>query len=281
MITTTLASPLAAILANPGAVPLTIGSAAATELGITALDYLEGASTDDDVRALILYAARHDETAPARDALVAVLLDASGTLRRALMQLARAEIMNADWGGGRETAGLTTDPDVAAVPRRQALAERLMAERARRLRPQVFVVIAAILADGGEATAVPTRFLERNWIDLRDALVQRVRSDALHREQIARWLATRPPAVRGWLAPIDVALIDVATQAILHTPERAPLAPFCGEDRVAEGVRTAVTFRGEPARARLGKYLARLTPGTEWYETIRAMMVPPPTPWKL
>ena len=281
MITITLATPLAAILDDAGRVPLTIGSAAATELGIAALEYLEGAPTEGEVRALVAYAARHDETAPARDALVAVLLNASGTLNPSLAQLARAEIMGTDWGRGRETAGLISDPAVGAVPRRQALAERLLAERARRLRPRMHGVVLAILAEGGETATVPSCFLERNWIDLRDALVQRVRSDPMHREAIARWLATRHPAVRKWLSPIDEALIDVATQAILHTPERAPLVPFCGEERVAEGVRSAVTFRGEPARARLGKYLARLTPGTAWYETIKGMMVPPSKPWTL
>ena len=281
MITITLATPLAAILDDASRVPLTIGSAAATELGIAALEYLEGAPTEDEVRALVAYAARHDETAPARDALVAVLLNASGTLNPSLAQQARADVMRTDWGRGRETAGLTSDPEVGAVPRRHALAERLLAERARRLRPRMHGVVLAILAAGGETTAVPSCFLERNWIDLRDALVQRVRSDPMHREAIARWLATRHPAVRKWLSPIDEALIDVATQAILHTPERAPLVPFCGEERVAEGVRSAVTFRGEPARARLGKYLARLTPGTAWYETIKGMMVPPSKPWTL
>jgi hypothetical protein len=74
------------------------------------------------------------------------------------------------------------------------------------------------------------------------------------------------------------ALIDVATQSILDTPQRAPLIPYCGEDRVADRVRTAVRFRGEPARERLSAYLARLTPGTEWYETIRSMMDRPSTP---
>ena len=281
MITITLATPLAAILADARAVPLTLGAAAATELGLAALEYLESAPNENDIHSLVAYAARHDETAPARDALVGVLLNASGTLNPIVAQRARDEIMRTDWGRGRESAGLTNDPDINAVPRRQALTERLLAERARRLRPQVFTVIAAILGAGGERTPVPTWFLERNWIDLRDALTQRVRSDPMQREATARWLSARHPAVRKWLAPIEEALIDVATQAILQTPERAPLAPFCGHERVAEGVRSAVTFRGEPARARLGKYLARLTPGTEWYEIIKEMMVPPKTPWKL
>ena len=150
-----------------------------------------------------------------------------------------------------------------------------MAERARRLRPRMNAVITAILAPGGEATPVPTCFLERNWLDLREALAKRVHSEPVHREAIARWVAVRNPAVRTWLAPIEEALIEVATQAILQTPERAPLAPYCGEERVAAGVRSAVTFRGEPARARLGRYLVRLTPGTPWYETIRQITLPP------
>jgi hypothetical protein len=87
--------------------------------------------------------------------------------------------------------------------------------------------------------------------------------------------------VRDRLHPVEDALVDVVTQAILHTPERAPLAPYFGDERVAEGVRSAVTFRGAPARARLGNYLARLSPGTAWYETIREMTVPPPKPWAL
>ena len=281
MISTVLTTPLAAILAEPRRVPLTIGQAAATELGLAALEHLEGAPLDEEVRSLVAYAARHDESGPARDALVGVLLNTSGTLPTGLAELARSEIMRADWGRGRESAGLMESPDVNAVPRRQALTERLLAERARRLRPRMQLVVAAILAEGGESTVVPSWFLERNWLDLRDTLVQRVRSEPMHRERIARWLAGRHPAVRAWLHPIEDALVDVTTQAILHTPERAPLKPFCGDDRVAEGVRTAVTFRGEPARVRLGNYLARLTPGTEWYDTIREMMVPPPSPWTL
>ncbi|MEP7002393.1 MAG: hypothetical protein ABI969_18025, partial [bacterium] len=246
-----------------------------------ALEYLEGAPSESDVQSLVTYAARHDENAPARDALVGVLLNTSGTLHADVAYCAREEIMRAEWGRGRETAGLTTDPDVSAVPRRRSLTERLLAERARRLRPRMHEFIAEILVGGNEARAVPPFFLERNWVDLREALTQRVKSDPSRREEIALWLAARPGAVRAWLQPIEDALIDVATQAILHTPERAPLAPFCGDERVAEGVRSAVTFRGEPARERLGKYLARLTPGTVWYETIEAMMEPPTTPWSV
>jgi hypothetical protein len=281
MITITLTTPLPAILADAGRTPLTLGSEAATELGLVALEYLEGAPSESDVYSLVTYAARHDESAPARDALVGVLLNASGTLNAAVAHYAREVIMIAEWGQGRETAGLTTDPDVSAVPRRRSLTERLLAERARRLRPRMHEFIAGILAGGNESCAVPRYFLERNWVDLREALTQRVKSDPSRREEIALWLAARPAAVRAWLQPIEDALIDVATQAILHTPERAPLAPFCGDDRVADGVRTAVIFRGEPARERLGKYLARLTPGTVWYETIEAMMVPPTTPWSI
>lgn len=258
-----------------------MGREAGTELGLAALEHLEGMPTENDVRSLVAYAARHDETAPARDALLAVLLNASGTLTATLAEQARGEIRRADWGSGRESAGLTVDPDLGAVPRRQALAERLLAERARRLRPRMHVVVAAIVAQGAEAAAVPSWFLDRNWIDLRDTLVQRVRNEPMHREGIARWFAARHPAVRARLQPVEEALIDAATQAILHVPERAPLAPYFGDDRVAEGVRAAVTFRGEPARGRLAKYLARLTPGTAWYETIHAIMVPPPTPWAL
>ncbi|MDB4886958.1 MAG: hypothetical protein JWN79_2396 [Gemmatimonadetes bacterium] len=281
MISTTLSTPLAAILADADQVPLTLGREAATELGLVALEYLEGTPSERDVRSLVRYAARHDEAAPARDALVGVLLNASGTLDAGLAQRAREEIMRADWGGGRETPALTTNPEVSAVPRRQALTERLMAERARRLRPRMHAVVVAILAQGAEAPAIPTWFLERNWIDLRDALVQRVRIEPMHRESIARWVAAQPPAVRDRLHAVEDALVDVVTQAILHTPERAPLAPYFGDERVAEGVRSAVTFRGAPARARLGNYLARLSPGTAWYETIREMTVPPPKPWAL
>ena len=95
---------------------------------------------------------------------------------------------------------------------------------------------------------------ELSAVDLRDALVQRVRNEPMHRDVIARWHAAQHPAVRAWLQPIEDALVDVATQSILDTPQRAPLAPYCGENRVAERVRTAVTFRGEPARARLSAF---------------------------
>lgn len=281
MISTTLSTPLAAILADAGQVPLTLGREAATELGLVALEFMEGSPTDADVRSLAAYAARHDESAPARDALVGVLLNASGTLDDRLARLAHAEVMQADWGSGREAPGLATNPEVAAVPRRQALAERLLAERARRLRPRMHAVVVAILAQGAGAAAIPTWFLDRNWVDLRDALVQRVRIEPMHREQIARWVAAQPAEVRARLHAVEDTLVDVVTQAILHTPERAPLAPYFGDERVVDGVRNAVTFRGEPARARLGIYLARLTPGTPWYDTIRAMTVPPPRPWEL
>ncbi len=281
MISTTLSTPLAAILADARSVPLALGAEAGTELGLAALEYLEGTPTESDVRSLVAYAARHDETAPARDALVAVLLNASGTLRRDLAQLARAEIRSADWGRGREAAALTVDPTISAVPRRHALAERLLAERARRLRPRMYALVAAILAGSVNDAIVPVWFLERNWIDLRDALAQRVRNDPTHRERIARWVAGQPAPVSARLHAVEDALVDVVTQAILHTPERAPLAPYFGDDRVAEGVRSAVTFRGAPARGRLATYLARLTPGTAWYETIRAMTVPPTVPWAL
>jgi hypothetical protein len=269
---------LTAVLADPDGAPLTLGQETATELGIAALEYLEGNPSDDGVRSLVAYAARHDETSPARDALVGVLLNASETLPAPVAQRARAEITRADWGHGRETAGLVHDPDVRAVPRRQALAERLLAERARRLRPRMHVVVTTILARGADAGPVPSWFLERNWVDLRDVLVQRIRSDPLRREAITGWYRAQHPAVRRWLRPIEDALIEVATQAILQTPHRAPLAPYGGEDRVAERVRTAVGFRGEPARLRLSAYLARLTPGTEWYETIREIMDPASAP---
>src|SRR5688500_19734688 len=125
---------LTAVLSDPEGTPLTIGRETATELGIAALEHLEGSPSDDDLRALVIYASRHDETSPARDALVGVLLNASDTLPAAVVQRAREEIMRADWGSGRETVGLQRDPDVRAVPRRQALSERLLAARARRLR---------------------------------------------------------------------------------------------------------------------------------------------------
>ena len=264
--------PLAAVLSDPERTPLLVGRETATELGIAALEHLEGSPSDDDVRALVIFASRHDEASPARDALVGVLLNASGTLPAPVAQRARAEIMRADWGSGRETVGLQCDPDVRAVPRRQALAERLLAERARRLRPRMHAVVTDILARGADAGGVPPWFLERNWADLRDTLVQRIRSDPGHREAITRWFRAQHPAVRAWLQSIEDTLIDVATQSILDTPQRAPLEPYCGENRVAERVKTAVTFRGEPARARLSAYLERLTPGTEWYETIRSIM---------
>ena len=269
---------LTAVLADPERTPLTVGQETATELGLAALEHLEGAPSDDDLRCLVVYAARHDEAAPARDALVVVLLNASETLPASLAQRARAEIMRGDWGSGRETPGLLFDPHVDAVPRRQALAERLLAERARRLRPRMHGVVAAILARGADAGSVPSWFLERNWLDLRDALVQRIRSEPMHREAITAWYRRQHPAVRKWLRPIADTLVEVTSQEILQTPQRAPLAPYCGEDRVIERVRTAVTFRGDPARARLSTYLARLTPGTEWYETIQAIVHPAPNP---
>lgn len=281
VIITALRTSLAAVLADFERAPLTVGREAAAELGLAALEHLEGNPSDDDIRGLVGYAARHDESSPARDAILGVLLNASGTLHPETANLARSEIMRADWGPGRETAGLLRDPDFRAVPRRHALTERLLAERARRLRPRMHAVVSAILAEGAAAGRIPSWFLERNWLDLRETLIQRVRSDPLKREVIAQWVAAQVPEVRAWLAPVEDTLVDVATQAILHNPERAPLAPFCGDDRVAEGVRSAVTFRGEPARARLLKYLARLTPGTAWYETIQAMTIPPAKPWVL
>lgn len=269
-------SPLLAILADPQGVALTIGREAATELGIAALEHLEGDPAPRDVQALVAYAARHDESAPARDALVAVLLNASGTLRAPLATHARSEIQGTDWGPGRESAALNDNPEVSAVPRRQALAERMLAERARRLRPRMHAVIAEILQHGEDTPPVPTWFLERNWVDLRDALVQRVRNEPMHRDVIARWHAAQHPAVRAWLQPIEDMLIDVTSQAILQAPHRAPLAPYCGAHLVAERVRTAVNYRGEYARIRLAGYLARLTPGTPWYEEIREIVERPP-----
>jgi len=269
---------LTAVLSDPERTPLLVGRETANELGIAALEHLEGSPSDDDLRALVIYASRHDETSPARDALVGVLLNASDTLPAPVAQRARAEIMRADWGSGRETVGLQRDPDIRAVPRRQALAERLLAERARRRRPRMHAVVTDILARGADAGGVPRWFLERNWTDLRDTLVQRIRSEPVHRESITGWFRAQHPAVRTWLQPIEDTLIDVATQSILDTPQRAPLEPYCGEHRVAERVRTAVGFRGEPARVRLSAYLARLTPGTEWHETIRSIMDPPSEP---
>ncbi|MBA3890515.1 MAG: hypothetical protein H0X64_08285 [Gemmatimonadaceae bacterium] len=265
-------SPLLAILADPHGVAPTIGREAATEIGIAALEHLEGDPDPRDVQALVAYAARHDESAPARDALVAVLLNASGTIRRPVADHARSEIQGTDWGPGRESAALNANPEVTAVPRRQALSERMLAERARRLRPRMHAVIAEILAHGEDTPPVPSWFLERNWVDLRDALVQRVRAEPMHRDAIARWHAAQHPAVRAWLQPIPDMLVEVTAQAILQTPHRAPLAPYCGGDLVAERVRTAVNYRGDYARIRLAGYLARLTTGTEWYETIRGIV---------
>ena len=87
--------------------------------------------------------------------------------------------------------------------------------------------------------------------------------------------ATLPDGVADRLRAIEETLVDVVTQAILHTPERAPLAPYCGEQRIVETIRTAVAFRGEPQRARLARYLARLAPGTAWYATVRALTTGP------
>ena len=176
MISINPSTPLEAILADQHHVPRIIGREAAMELGLAALEYLETHPDTNAVQSLSAYAARHDENSPARDALVGVLLNASETLSAELSEFARAEIMRTDWGSGRESAGLTNNPDVAAVPRRHALAERLMAERARRIRPRMHAVVANILERGGEAERIPAYFLERNWIDLRDALTQRVRS---------------------------------------------------------------------------------------------------------
>jgi hypothetical protein len=270
--TSRLTTVLSTILADPQGARLTGGLAAAMELGLDALEHLEGAPAEQDVRALVAYAARHAEPDPARDALLAVLLNASGTLVPPLAAVAREEVRRADWGKGRESAGLVADPAVAAVPRRRALAERLMAERARRLRPEMNALVAQIVVRGVDAGPVPRHFLERNWMELRDTLVQRVRNEPMHREQIAAWVAARPAELQAHFAPVADALVDAAVQAILHTPQRAPLRPYCGDDRVAAGVRTAVTFRGDPARARLTGYLARLTPGTAWHETIRGIV---------
>jgi hypothetical protein len=135
-------------------------------------------------------------------------------------------------------------------------------------------VIANILETGDGAESIPTWFLARNWIDLRDALTQRARSEPVHRHMITRWLESRPESVRARFKPIEDALIDVTTQAILDNPESAPLEPYLGHDVVAERVRRATTFRGAPARTRLAKYLARLTPGTSWHETIRSIAQP-------
>jgi hypothetical protein len=274
MISTNPFTPLEHILADPQRVPLIIGREAAMELGLAVLEYLETTPDTNAVRGLTAYAARHDENSPARDALVGVLLNASETLTPELAQFARAEFMQANWGTGREAAALANNPSVCAVPRRQAFSERLLAERARRIRPRMHAVVADILDHGEDAAPIPTWFLARNWLDLRDALTQRVRHEPMHREHIARWFTSRPPELRVRFKPIEDALIDVATQAILHEPETAPLAPFLGDAIVAERVRSATNFRGPPARARLAKYLARLTPGTAWYDTIRSFVTP-------
>ncbi len=273
MLSITPSTPLADVLANQQTVRLLIGREAATELGLATLEYLETSPvSDEQLGNLASFAARHDENSPARDAIVVILLNASGTLAASLAARARAALMKADWGSGREAAGLSGAPEVNAVPRRQALGERLLAERARRIRPRMHAVVAQILDVGDKADAIPSWFLARNWIDLRDALTQRVRSDPTHRVQIAQWLQSRPAEVRAQFAPTEEALIDVATQAILHNPETAPLAPYVAADVVAERVRRATAFRGAPARTRLGSYLARLAPNTPWCDTIREMV---------
>ena len=263
---------LSLVLSDPVGAPLTIGREAATELGLAALEHLEGAASAADARSLATYASRHEESAPARDALVGVLLNASGTLGGALASAARDAVIGADWGPGRESPALRSDPQVGAVPRRQALTERLLAERARRIRPRMHAFVTSILAQGAEAGAVPSWFLERNWLDLRDTLIQRGRNEPLRREAIAEWLAGQPSTVRARLHAVEEALIDIATHEILQVPQRAPLAPYCGTATVAERVRTAVGYRGDPARVRLAGYLERLPPGTPWYETIREIV---------
>jgi hypothetical protein len=270
-----LAPRLAAVLADPEGTPLTIGREAGPELGLAALEHLETVPRPGDVEALVRYAARHDESAPVRDALVAVLLNSSGTLPEPLARSAREAIMQAEWGGGRESAGLNNAPDWRAVPRRQALAERLLAERARRIRPRMHAFVTALLDGRPEAAVVPSWFLDRNWLDLRDALVGRVKNEPLKRPAVVQWLASQPADVRHRMQAVEETLIDVATQAILHAPEQAPLAPYCGASIVAERVRTAVGYRGAPARARLARYLARLPRGTAWYETISALTEAP------
>lgn len=270
--TSRITTVLSDILADPQGFPLTGGGAAAMELGLAALEHLEAEPSEQDVRALVAYAARHAEPEPARDALLGVLLNASGTLAAPLVAFARDEVRRADWGEGRESAGLVADPAVTAVPRRQAFAERLVAERARRLRPQMNALVAQIVVRGVDAGPVPRHFTERNWMELRDTLVQRVRHEPMHREQIAAWVAARPAELQEHFAPVEDALVDVAIQAILHTPQRAPLRPYCGDDRVAEGVRRAVAFRGDPARVRLSGYLMRLAPDTAWHATIREIV---------
>lgn len=267
---------LAGVLADPTGLPLTIGREAATELGLEALEHLEGRPAEGDLRAMAVYAARHDDSSPARDALAAILLNASGTLPGDLADAAVTEIRRVN-GEGMATPPLPVERDLSAVPRRQALAERLLAERARRLRPRMHAVVSAILV-GGEQPSVPTWFLERNWLDLRDTLVQRVKNEPIHREAIARWLAAQPAGVFARLQAVEDALVDVTTQAILYTPERAPLAPYCGEERVVDAVRSAANFRGEPQRVRLRTYLSRLTPGTPWYDTIARIAQAQDTP---
>lgn len=271
-----LTTPLATILVDPQDAPLTLGPAAGTELGVAILEHLEeGGASDRDLRNLVAYAARHDESAPARDAVLGVLLNGSETLPAALVDRARAAIREGAWGDGRETEGLVTNPELGAVPRRQAFTERMMAERARRLRPEVHAHVGLILEQGAGTPPVPKWFLKRNWLDLRDTLTQRVRHEPMHREVIARWLVAQAAPIRAWMKPVEEALVYAATQAILQASYRAPLAPYLGDERVADGIRTAVAFRGEPARERLAGYLARLEPGTAWYETIREIVEEP------
>lgn len=268
MPTIRLVTPLDTILVDPYEAPLTLGPAAGTELGIAILVHLEAGASDSELENLVAYAARHDESAPARDAVLGVLLNGSETLPEPLVARARDAIRKGAWGDGRETEGLVTSPELDAVPRRQAFTERMMADRARRLRPAVHAHVARILEQGRAAPHVPRNFLKRNWLDLRDALTQRVRHEPMFREVIAEWFLAQKAPVKVWMRPVEDALIHAATQAILHASHRAPLAPFLGDERVADGIRTAVAFRGEPARARLADYLARLEPGTEWYATI-------------
>lgn len=275
MISTRLTTPLAAILADGASVPLIIGREAATELGLAVLEHLEGTPSAAEIGNLVTYAARHDESSPARDALVGVLLDGSSTLAPQVARVAREAIMRADWGRGRESAALNQDPQVHAVPRRQALSERLVAERARRIRPRVLAMVTEVITKGDAACPVPTCFVPRSRADLRDLLVQRVKIEPGLRAVITRWLVAQPPATRAFMAPIEAALVDVTTHAILHAPETAPLAPYLGDDVVAERVRTAVNYRGAPARARLATYLQRLPSGTPWYGTIHAIVMPP------
>lgn len=272
MPTIRLVTPLATILVDPDEAPLTLGPAAGTELGIAILEHLEAGASDGDLRNLVAYAARHEEWAPARDAVLGVLLNGSETLPARLVARAREAISQGAWGEGRETEGLVTDPALDAVPRRQAFTERMMADRARRLRPEMHAHVARILDLGAEAPPVPSHFLRRNWLDLRDALTQRVRNEPMFREVIARWFLAQDPSIRKWMRPVEDALVHAATQSILHSWHRAPLAPYLGDERVADGIRTAVAFRGEPARERLASYLERLEPGTAWYATIREIV---------